>query len=174
LSPPPTRGRRGRRGWHGEGSRAGGRRHWIEEPASPSPLPSPSSPSTLGPEPVDGFEFDITLNYDADPDSIRLPRKFGDIADVRTNQVVLRVRGGFTGLWTVELLFDCTGTPYLASGCKRFCQRHEIVVGHFVVFNYDGDHQITVTVFDETMCRRHYVMTARGKAAVSSSSEDDQ
>jgi hypothetical protein len=29
------------------------------------------------PEPVDGFEFDITLNYGADPDSIRLPRKFG-------------------------------------------------------------------------------------------------
>jgi hypothetical protein len=43
------------------------------------------------------------------------------------------------------------------------------------VFNYDGEHQITVTVFDETMCHRHYVATARDKAAVSSSSsEDDQ
>jgi hypothetical protein len=50
------------------------------------------------------------------------------------------------------------------------------VVGHFVIFNYDDNHQIMVTVFDETMCRRHYVMTARGKAVVSSSSssEDDQ
>jgi hypothetical protein len=50
------------------------------------------------------------------------------------------------------------------------------VVEHFVVFNYNDDHQITVTVFDETMCRRHYVTTARGKAAISSSSsfEDDQ
>jgi hypothetical protein len=121
--------------------------------------------------PSDGFEF--TLNYGGDPDSIRLPRKFGDVVDVRMNQVLLRVHGGTTGLWTAELLFDRTGTPYLASGWRRFCQRHEIMAGHFVVFNYDDDHQITVTVFDETMCRRQYVTPARGKAAVSSS-EDDQ
>jgi hypothetical protein len=48
------------------------------------------------------------------------------------------------------------------------------VDGHFLVFNYDDDHQITVTVFDETTCRQHYVALARGKAAASSSSEDDQ
>jgi hypothetical protein len=139
-------------------------------------LPSPSPPSTLEPEPVDGFEFGVTLNNDADPDSIGLPRKFDDIVDVKTNQVVLRMRGGATGLWTVELLFDRTGTPYLASGRRRFYQRHEIVAGHFVVFNYDGEHQIIVSFFDETMCHRHYVTTARVKAAVSSSSsssEDD-
>jgi hypothetical protein len=133
------------------------------------------SPSTPEPEPVDGFEFGITLNYGGDPDSIRLPRKFGNIVNVRTNQVLLRVRGGATGIWPTELLFDGTSTPYLASGWRRFCQRYKIVAGHFVVFNYDGDHQITVTVFDETMCHRHYVAPARGKAAVSSSSsEDDQ
>jgi hypothetical protein len=79
----------------------------------------------------------------------------------------------------VELLFDRTGTPYLASRRRRFCQRYKIVIGHFVVFNYDDEHQITVSVFDETMCRQHYVATARGKPTVSSSSsssssEDDQ
>jgi hypothetical protein len=36
-------------------------------------------------EPVDGFEFGITHNYDADQDSIRLPRKFGEVVDVRMN-----------------------------------------------------------------------------------------
>jgi hypothetical protein len=94
----PTRGRRGRRGRRGEGNRAGDRRHWIEEPASPSPLPSPSPPSTPEPDPIDGFEFGVTLNYGADLDSIRLPRKFGKVIDVKTNQVVLRVHGGATGL----------------------------------------------------------------------------
>jgi hypothetical protein len=79
------------------------------------------SPSTSEPEPVDGFKFGVTLNYGADPTSIRLPRKFGKVFDVRMNQVVLRVHGGTTGLWTVELLFDRTGTPYLASGWRRFC-----------------------------------------------------
>jgi hypothetical protein len=48
------------------------------------------------------------------------------------------------------------------------------MAGHFLVFKYDGDHQLMVTIFDETMCRRHYIAPARGKAAVSSSSEDDQ
>jgi hypothetical protein len=49
------------------------------------------------PEPVDMFEFGATLNYGSDPDSIRLPRKFRDVVDVRMNQVLLRVRGGATG-----------------------------------------------------------------------------
>jgi hypothetical protein len=40
---------------------------------------------TLEPEPVDGFEFGITLNYGADPASNRLPRKFGKVVDVKTN-----------------------------------------------------------------------------------------
>jgi hypothetical protein len=134
-------------------------------------LPRPSTPV---PEHVDGFEFSVTLNYGGNPDSIRLPRKFGDMVDVRTNPVLLRVRGGATGLWTAEVLFDHSGTPYLAGGWRRFSQRHEIVAMHFLFFNYDGDQQVTVMVFDETMCRRHYVVPVRGKAAVSSSSEDDE
>jgi hypothetical protein len=109
-APPPTRGRRGRRGRRGEGSRAGGQRHWIKDPASSSPLPSPSPPSTPEPEPIDGFEFGVTLNYGKNPDSIRLPHKFKDIVDVRTNQVVLRVGGDAIGIWPMKLLFDCTGT----------------------------------------------------------------
>jgi hypothetical protein len=87
----------------------------------PSPPPSPSPPSTTEPEPVDGFEFGVTLNYGGDSDSIRLPHKFGNVVDVRTNQVVLRVRGGATGIWHTELLFDRTDTLYLASGWRRFC-----------------------------------------------------
>jgi hypothetical protein len=121
------------------------------------------SPSTPQPESVDGFEFGVTLNYSTDPNSVRLLRKFGDVVDVRMNEVLLRVSGGATGLWTVELLFDRTSTPYLASGWRRFCQWHEIVASHFLVFNYDDDRQITVTIFDETMCHRHYDAPARDK-----------
>jgi hypothetical protein len=43
------------------------------------------------------------------------------------NQVVLRVSGGATGKWPMELLFNRTSTSYLASGWRRFCQRHGIV-----------------------------------------------
>jgi hypothetical protein len=93
---------------------------------------------------------------------------------MRTNQVVLRVRGGATGIWPTDLIFDCTGTPYLVSGWRRFCQRQGIVAGNLLVFNFDGDHQITVNVFDADMCRRQYIAPARGKPDVSSSSSDDE
>jgi hypothetical protein len=43
------------------------------------------------------------------------------MVDVRTNQVLLRVRGGTTSLWTAEVLFDRTETLFLASGWRRFC-----------------------------------------------------
>jgi hypothetical protein len=109
---------------------------------------------TPEPEPANGFEFTFILNYGADQDFVRLRRKFGEVVDVRTNQVVLRVRGSATGIWPTELLFDRTDTLYLASGWRRFCQRHDIVAGNLLVFNFDDDHQITVTVFDEDMCRR--------------------
>jgi hypothetical protein len=82
---------------------------------------------------------------------------------------VLRVRGGATGIWPIELLYDRTSMPYLASGWRRFCQRRRIMAGHLLVFNFDGDHQIMVTVFDEDMYRWQYIAPARGKPAVSSS-----
>jgi hypothetical protein len=59
------------------------------------------------------------------------------------------VRGGATGIWPTELLYDRTGMPYLASGWRRFCQQHGIMPGHLLAFNFDDDHQITVTVFDD-------------------------
>jgi hypothetical protein len=51
---------------------------------------------------------------------IRLPHKFAEVVDKRHNQVLLRVRGGTTRVWTAEVLFDFTGTLYLASGWRRF------------------------------------------------------
>jgi hypothetical protein len=95
------------------------------------------------------------------------------VVDVRMNQVMLRVRGGATGIWPTELHFDRTGTSYLASGWRRFFQRHDIMAGNHLVFNFDVDHQITVNVFDADMCRHQYVAPARGKPDVSSSSDED-
>jgi hypothetical protein len=44
----------------------------------------PLPPSTPEPEPIDGFKFGITLYYGGDPDSIRMPRKFADMVDMKT------------------------------------------------------------------------------------------
>jgi hypothetical protein len=40
----------------------------------------------LTPEPADGFKFGFSLSYGADQDSVRLPRKFGEVVDVRTTR----------------------------------------------------------------------------------------
>jgi hypothetical protein len=50
--------------------------------------------------------------------------------------------------------------------------RKKIKAGHFLVFNYNGHHTLTITVFDETMCRRNYC--CRPSNAIISSSFDDE
>jgi hypothetical protein len=120
------------------------------------------------PEPVDGFEFCMTMNRGMNMNMIKLPRRFAAVVDETTNQVLLRVCGGATGYWTMAVLFDRFGEMYNANGWKRFCRVHEIEDGHFLVFNYDGDHIITIIMFDESMCHHHY------NAGAHYSSADDE
>jgi hypothetical protein len=82
------------------------------------------------------FEFGVALYHGQDQDTIRMPRKFAEVLDEQHNQVMLRVRGSATGVWTVKVLFDHV---------------HEIMAGHFLVFNYDREHTLIVMVFDDTM-----------------------
>jgi hypothetical protein len=63
---------------------------------------------------------------------------------------------------------------YLASSWRRFCRAHEIMASHFLVFNYEDEHTLTVTVFDDTMRLCHYTAPSRANAASSSSFEDDE
>jgi hypothetical protein len=100
----------------------------------------------------------------------KLPRQFSSVVDDQEEQVLLWVRGGTTGLWTSEVIFDRFGEMYLASGWKRFCHMHQIKAEHFLVFNYDNKYTLTVSIFDETMCRRHYTVAA---LATTNSSTDD-
>jgi hypothetical protein len=57
----------------------------------------------------------------------------------------------------------------MAHGAPLRSHQHAVPGHHLLVFNFDGDHQITVTVLDEDMCRRQYVTPV-----VSSSSDDDE
>jgi hypothetical protein len=48
------------------------------------------------------------------------------------------------------------------------------MASRFLVFNYEDEHTITVMVFDDTMCLRHYTASFRANADSSSSPEDDE
>ena len=41
-------------------------------------------------------------------------------------------------------------------GCEHFARTHELQLGYFLVFRYDGDAMFTVKMFDNTMCRMYY------------------
>jgi hypothetical protein len=125
------------------------------------------------PEPADGFEFGVTPYNGMDRDTPRLPQQFASMVDDQEEQVLLQVRGGAIGVWTVEVLLDRSGVMYLASGWKRFCCYHQIRAGHFLVLKYDGQYTLTVTVFEETMCRRHYTHAALANATNDSSDDDE-
>ncbi|KAK1626322.1 hypothetical protein QYE76_000637 [Lolium multiflorum] len=48
------------------------------------------------------------------------------------------------------------GKMYLHIGWKKFACYHHLEAGFVVVFSYLGEGNMSVKVFDETRCRRHY------------------
>ncbi|XBH94465.1 hypothetical protein VPH35_085239 [Triticum aestivum] len=63
---------------------------------------------------------------------------------------------GLHRLWKVLVVFDGEGHMYLGPGWEHFTRAHELQLGYFLVFRYDGDAMFTVKMFDNTMCRMYY------------------
>ncbi|KAM0871493.1 hypothetical protein ACQ4PT_039380 [Festuca glaucescens] len=102
------------------------------------------------------FEFFVAIHQNS-WDKLRLPDKFGELLDGREpREVKLREAGGGRRLWDVEVVFDGEGHMHLGRGWDQFAREHDVQLGHFLVFSYDGDEVLTTKVFDGTMCRRHY------------------
>ncbi|XBH97994.1 hypothetical protein VPH35_127574 [Triticum aestivum] len=89
------------------------------------------------------------------------------------HKVKLREAGsGLHGLWDVLVVFDGEGNMYLGPGWEHFVRAHELQLGYFLVFRYDGDAMFTVKMFDNTMCRTYYQHD--DDASNGSSSGDDE
>jgi hypothetical protein len=93
------------------------------------------------PKPFDGFDFRMTLHKDM----IQFLRNFLSVVDEQEQQLVQRVPGGKTSLWTMEMLYDRFGEMYLPTGWKKFEHAHQIKAKHFLVFNYDGECSMLVS-----------------------------
>ena len=79
------------------------------------------------------------------------------LAGREPHKVKLREAGsGLHRLWDVSVVFDGEGHMYLGPGWEQFARAHELQLGHFLVFRYDGDAMFTVKMFDNTMCRMYY------------------
>ncbi|CAM0871953.1 unnamed protein product [Alopecurus aequalis] len=102
------------------------------------------------------FEF-FTIILGNSWDRLRLPDKFARLLDGQEpREVTLREAGGGPRMWDVEVVFDGKGHMYLDRGWEQFARVHDLELGNFLVFSYDGNAVLTVKVFDMTMCRRHY------------------
>jgi hypothetical protein len=128
----------GRRGFRGCRGHAGAATHVR----SPSPAPSSSSENEWE------FEFIIVLN--GYPLGIqRLSNKFGEfIAGNKSTTLQLREASCGFCRWPVDVL--------LHTIWEKFVPVQNLQAGCVLTFRYEGDDKMSVMVFDDTSCRRHY------------------
>ncbi|KAM0899137.1 hypothetical protein ACQ4PT_021444 [Festuca glaucescens] len=58
--------------------------------------------------------------------------------------------------WPVEVLFDRQRKMYLDAGFEKFFRTNSLEVGCLLVYRYEGNDDMHVSVFDDSSCRRHY------------------
>ncbi|KAK1686676.1 hypothetical protein QYE76_047524 [Lolium multiflorum] len=119
--------------------------------------PSPATPSGLQEEERQVlFEFIVVLK--GDPLGIqRLPDKFTDFV-TGDESASLHLWEAACGCcrWIVDVIFDARGKMYLHTGWEKFARYHHLEGDFVLMFSYLGDADMSVNVFDETRCRRHY------------------
>ncbi|KAK1697291.1 hypothetical protein QYE76_013988 [Lolium multiflorum] len=115
--------------------------------------PSPATSSYPQEEHRVLFEFVVVLN--GDPlDIQRLQDKF--VAGKELAALHLWEAGCDCCRWPVDVLFDGRGKMYLHTGWEKFARYHDLQAGCVLTFSYLGDADMSVKVFDDTSCRRHY------------------
>ncbi|KAF6991609.1 hypothetical protein CFC21_008679 [Triticum aestivum] len=122
---------------------------------------------------LEGFEF-FEIVIEKSSSRQRLPDTFAKmLAGREPHKVKLRESGsGLHRLWDVSVVFDGEGHMYLGPGWEHFARAHELELGYFLVFCYDGDAMFTVNMFVNTMCRMYYQHD--DDASNGSSSGDDE
>ena len=85
-----------------------------------------------------------------------LPDKFASALRGREPlEMKLRVAGGGgRRAWDVEVLVDEYGDMCLGDGWREFAGANGLELGQLLVFRFDGANLLTVTVFDDSECRR--------------------
>ncbi|XBH86451.1 hypothetical protein VPH35_074104 [Triticum aestivum] len=121
---------------------------------------------------MEGFEF-FQIVLDNSSSRLRLPDKFTMVLldGGKPQEVKLREAGHGRRFWDVKVVLDADGHMYLERGWEQFARAHDLRLGYFLVFSYDGDAVLTVKVFDVSMCRRHYKHD--GDTSSESSSDGD-
>ncbi|XP_037418186.1 B3 domain-containing protein Os03g0212300-like [Triticum dicoccoides] len=104
-----------------------------------------------------GFEFYKLMASGTSWEKLPLPDKFVMELNGRAlRDVKLRVEGGGARAWDVEVVANEYGHMHLGRGWKEFVRANGIQLGQLLVFCYDGAALLTVTVFEDSECGRHF------------------
>ncbi|XBI95177.1 hypothetical protein VPH35_031694 [Triticum aestivum] len=124
---------------------------------------------------LEGFEF-FEIIIEKSCSRQRLPNTFAKILVGREpHKVKLQEAGsGLHRLWDVSVVFDGEGHMYLGPGWEHFARAHELQLGYFLVFRYDGDAMFTVKMFDNTMCCMYYQHDDDASSGSSSGDDEEQ
>ncbi|KAK1617078.1 hypothetical protein QYE76_022595 [Lolium multiflorum] len=145
----------GRGGGRGRG-RGRGRGHGKAARSLSPATPSSSSSDLQEEERQVLFEFVVVLK--GDPHGIqRLPDTFADfVAGDEPGSLHLREAACGCCRWIVDVNYDACGKMYLHIDWEKFASYHHLKAGFVLMFSYLGEGDMSVKVFDETRCRRHY------------------
>ncbi|KAK1696121.1 hypothetical protein QYE76_012818 [Lolium multiflorum] len=87
----------------------------------------------------------------------RLPDKFADfVAGNEPASLHLRDAACDCCRWIVDMIFDTRNKMHLHTGWEKFARYLDLEAGCVLTFSYLGEADMSVKVFDETRCRRHY------------------
>ncbi|XP_051221139.1 B3 domain-containing protein Os03g0212300-like [Lolium perenne] len=103
------------------------------------------------------FEFVVILK--GDPHAIqRLPDTFADFVAGDGCPGSLHLREVACGCcrWILDVIYDVHGKMYLHISWEKFVRYHRLEANFVLMFSYLGERDMSVKVFDETRCRRHY------------------
>jgi hypothetical protein len=104
------------------------------------------------------MHFEFVVQITEDPlGRKKLPNKFAEfLAGWKTASVNLREDSCGQCRWPVEVLFDGQGKMYLDTGFEKFARIHGLEVGCLLLCRYEGDCNMSVSVFNDSCCHRHY------------------
>ncbi|KAK1607815.1 hypothetical protein QYE76_031488 [Lolium multiflorum] len=139
-------------------SRGRGRGRSRGRAARPPSHATPSSSSSDLQEEEHEVLFKFVVFLKGDPLGIqRLKDKFAEfVAGNKSAVLHLREAGCDCCWWPVDVLFDGRGKMYLYTSWENFARYHDLESGCVLTFSYLGEADMSIKVFDETRCRRHY------------------
>ena len=102
---------------------------------------------------LDGFEFLLPV-FQPPTTRLRLPDRFAQaLGGHAPHALMLWEASHPDDDWKVELILDDDGRLCLGRGWMKFVDEYSVEISCFLTFKFDCEDELSVKIFDGTMCR---------------------